>query len=69
MMNYGMGMMGMGMTGGQNVFQMFKAQYGCEDCNRKEPYWTEWPKPVMPVPPEVVNPSFSSKIKKIMAGG
>lgn len=65
----GMGMSsGMGMMGG-NVHQSFKAQYGCEDCFKKEPYWTEYPKPIMPVPNEVVNPGIVSRLKYLILGG
>lgn len=62
-----MGMMG-GMSGGGNVLQSLKAKYGCEDCYKKQPYWVECPKPVMPVPNEVINPKITSKIRKIIFG-
>ena len=71
--NYGMGSYGMmgammgGMSGG-NVMQTMKAKYGCEDCNKKEPYWVEYSKPVMPVPNEVINPGLVPKIQRLFCG-
>ena len=75
--NYGMypyGMMEMGMMsgmygyGGGNVMQSLKSKYGCEDCNRKHPYWVECATPVMPVPNEVVNPGVLSRVNKLFWG-
>lgn len=64
----GMGnMMGMGMSG--NMPQYFQAKYGCEDCFRKEPYWQEYPKPVIPEPKGALKPSFMRRILNNIFGG
>ena len=72
MMN-GIGMMGgMGMnSGGQtgNVIHDLKMKHGCEDCFKKEPYWTEYPKPVTPLPKDAVYPSFWRRMQLIFLGG
>ena len=63
-----MGMMGgMGMSGmntGGNMYQSFKAKYGCEDCFLKEPRPFDAPVPILFPPKEEIKPSFWDLIKR-----
>ena len=47
-----------------NIQQYFMQTYGCEDCFRKEPYMQEYPKPIMPLSQESIQPSL---IKRLLA--
>ena len=66
----GMGMMGMmgmgmsGMNGSGNVYQSFKAKYGCEDCFQKEPHPFDAPVPIIFPPKEEIKPSLWGLIKR-----
>ncbi|MBR6127256.1 hypothetical protein IKQ21_06180 [bacterium] len=78
-MTFGISMMGGGMpqmnqmygnsqqTG--SVMQGLRAQYGCEDCFQREPYFANYPIPVQQVPKEVVKPSLMSRIMRTFFGG
>ncbi len=70
--NYGMygmnSMYGMNNTGGGNVPQYFKNKYGCADCFRTQPYLMEYPKPMIPLPKQAVEPSFWRRLLNKIAG-
>ena len=73
--NSGYGMQQMyGMNGANNapqtgsVMYSLKAKYGCEDCFRKTPQAPAYTMPVLPVPIEVVKPSFWSRIRTSLFG-
>ena len=68
---YGMQMNGgVGQISAQagSVMQGLKAKYGCEDCFRKTPEPPAYTMPVMPVPREVTNPSFWTRIRTSLLG-
>ncbi len=76
MMNFGFGYpMGMYGTGGMygmnggNTNVYFRNKYGCENCFRKEPYWQEYPKPVLPEPKNSLKPSFIRRFINNILGG
>ena len=52
-----------------SVIQNLRSQYGCEDCFERQPYFAKYPIPVQQVPPEVVKPSFFSRILGTFFGG
>ena len=75
MFNFGMGgfnpmmgmMGGMGMSGmntGGNVYQSFKAKYGCEDCFCKEPMPFDAPVHILFPPKEEIKPNLWDLIKR-----
>lgn len=73
--NYGMtgingmyGMFGMNNIGGGNMHQYFKNKYGCPDCFRTQPYLSEYPKPITPLPRQVMRPSFWQRFINKLAG-
>lgn len=65
---YSGGMYSAGMGGG-NMNQYFKSKYGCEDCFRTTPYMQEYPKPIMPVAKESIQPSFGQRLFNKIIGG
>lgn len=77
-MNYGIGYPGMAGMGGMmspcgtqsgNVNVYFRNKYGCEDCFRKEPYWQEYPKPIIPEGKNSLKPSLLKRFLNNVLGG
>ncbi len=69
MFNYGM--YGYPMMGGMNygnMHQYFKTRYGAENDFRTQPYWHEFPKPVLPMEKESLKPSFFKRLLNKIAG-
>lgn len=64
------------MMGGMNaisakngsVLQSLKEEHGCEDCFRRTPQPPAYTMPVMPVPREVVAPSFWTRLRISLLG-
>ncbi len=77
-MNFGFGYPGMiglngmmspyGMQSG-NINVYFRNKYGCEDCFRKEPYWQEYPKPIIPEGKNSLKPSLLKRFLNNVTGG
>lgn len=68
---YGMSPMGMnsGMMGTGNIPQYYEAKYGCENCFRHAPYYDEYPKPIIPLPQNSLNPSWWQRFLHNVFGG
>ncbi len=69
MFNYGMyGYPMMGGMGYGNMHQYFKARYGSENDFRTQPYWQEFPKPVLPKAKESIRLSLWQRFLNKIAG-